>query len=745
MKNNKLLILLTLLLGASLVNNKQPVKASAEPEIPIERPTTIDMTLASDATLSNFYAGVEGKSGEDLLEVLYHKIKDHREYNFESVAHREIFKIIERNWDLDPVNPVGFDYKNDNGYLRKLYGDYNDDVGTAYRFYDAEKPTNVSFDKEHIWPQTYGDFGRTFGAGSDFHALWASDQKINRQGHNDNHYAEPILELKDRPTDFGSIGGRTGRLVKGGPLVFEPLDEYKGDIARAMFYMPARYFEHIDQTHPKLELVNGTPTTVASSFTTSGKAGDLETLLEWHELDPVDDYEIQRNNLIYNNYQLNRNPFIDYPQWARIAYDPNYTGAGASNEIESSSVGANSDPFSNATLSELTINTDTVKKDYLKNEPFSTNGLVVTASYDNGEQRRIKKYDINIPNGTVLDTPGANTIEISLTHGAVTLTKSFTVNVSTHGISDYLFISEAYGGGSNSGSTYSHDFVELYNHSDEPISLNGISIQQASQSSSTWYQHNLNGEIASKSYFLIQMKVGGTSVPSFELPFGDNVSTLEAAATSFKFALVNGTRRLSGMNPSNEADIIDFVGTGASVNGFYIAKAPTPSVSNSVTRIFENGAPLQNKNNSLDYVATAPTPMNSALSLAHDIMAFTDENTMECLINYAPIKTKVLNLSVDLLDDETGEVDVPGQLTYFKTGSGDLFVDEKDLIVDGRARYEAWAFFNNDETPYEPNVVEVNERAPINNGEAAQTMIVLVISLLAMSLFVPLFIRKQPN
>ena len=46
----------------------------------------------------------------------------------------------------------------------------------------------------------------------------------------------------------------------------------------------------------------------------------LSTLLEWHRLDPVSDYEIHRNNLIYNNYQHNRNPFIDFPSWADIAF-----------------------------------------------------------------------------------------------------------------------------------------------------------------------------------------------------------------------------------------------------------------------------------------------------------------------------------------------------------------------------------------------------------------------------------------
>lgn len=43
--------------------------------------------------------------------------------------------------------------------------------------------------------------------------------------------------------------------------------------------------------------------------------GKLSTLIEWHNLDPVDDLERQRNDIIYNDYQHNRNPFIDHPEW----------------------------------------------------------------------------------------------------------------------------------------------------------------------------------------------------------------------------------------------------------------------------------------------------------------------------------------------------------------------------------------------------------------------------------------------
>ena len=88
---------------------------------------------------------------------------------------------------------------------------------------------------------------------------------------------------------------------------FEPRDEVKGDVARMMFYMAVRY-EGLD-SYPDLELTE-------SMLPQGNKEpihGVLSTLLEWHRNDPVDTWEKNRNNIIYDSYQNNRNPFIDFP------------------------------------------------------------------------------------------------------------------------------------------------------------------------------------------------------------------------------------------------------------------------------------------------------------------------------------------------------------------------------------------------------------------------------------------------
>ncbi|PKK86896.1 MAG: hypothetical protein CVV63_03100, partial [Tenericutes bacterium HGW-Tenericutes-8] len=84
--------------------------------------------------------------------------------------------------------------------------------------------------------------------------------------------------------------------------------EIRGDIARILFYMDIRY------DNLKLVYLSGSQTPAKYQM------GDLATLLAWHVMDPVDDFEMNRNNVIYG-YQNNRNPFIDHPELVSYIYN----------------------------------------------------------------------------------------------------------------------------------------------------------------------------------------------------------------------------------------------------------------------------------------------------------------------------------------------------------------------------------------------------------------------------------------
>ncbi|MGI6735561.1 MAG: endonuclease [Bacilli bacterium] len=734
-KNIITVSILTLLVsGIALTKNKPIEKVSAATPMP----SNINATNSTDAQVSAYYDGVEGKSGDQLLAFLHTKIKDHNEYSYDNTTHRTIYKIIDRNWDIDPLTPTelsNFDYTNDNGFIRKLYADYNDNTATADRFKNAGA-SRVSFDKEHVWAQSLGGFGRDVGAGSDFHALLPADIKGNQQAHSNYNFAVPTSGITSYNNDKGTYVGRNGYIPASSThKVFEPLDQYKGDIARAMFYMPARYYEYIDdirfdkdnneyRPYPKLELVNGSPDDAMSSPTKTGKAGDLATLLEWHEMDPVDEYEIRRNNLIANNYQMNRNPFIDYPQWARIAYDPTYTGAGASNAAETSSVGTlgGGGNVGNV-LTGITLDTTNAKTEYYEGEKFSTNSLIVTAHFGDGTSCQVLNYTSSIANGTVLSALGNQTVTISYTHEEVTKTANYTITVQEVILSEFLFISEAYGGGGNAGSFYTHDFIELFNYATFPISLDGLSLQYASATGSTWSKLDLTGEIAPKTYFLVQHAKGNGGTQS--LPTPEAIGSFNMAGSGFKVALVESTTPLSGTNPLPNTAIIDFVGAGSSASAYY-GSQPTSSPSNttSIHRKFikNNNAPpaMSDRDNYEDYVVDTPTPTNKVVTIAVDIMRTNEEG--QCVSLYHPYKNRVLSLTEIELSEWINGTD--------------------PQLVMGRNRYEAWARYFGDE----PYIMDDNFGLGNDDNRLAETEIAyLILSVGIFALSLGLYFMKSRN
>jgi endonuclease I len=168
-----------------------------------------------------------------------------------------------------------------------------------------------SYNKEHIWAQSHG-IDEKYPGYSDLHHIRASDSTMNNKRGN---------------LDFDNCQGKSGAVEYNGCYyisnkAWEPPDSAKGDVARAMLYMDVRYENKYNSKYD-LELVDTIPTT-----TTGNQLGKLSTLLAWNELDPVDAFETNRNELIYTKYQGNRNPFIDHPDWARAVFDPdNYLPA----------------------------------------------------------------------------------------------------------------------------------------------------------------------------------------------------------------------------------------------------------------------------------------------------------------------------------------------------------------------------------------------------------------------------------
>ena len=235
-----------------------------------------------------YYDSLEGLSGESLKQALQDIIAN------PTVVHAHSYGDVVEILNTADQNPAN-----------------NNEVWLMY----VERPqTKIDYqsgasivgfwNREHIFPQSRGGFSggtSSFADGIDIWLPTNADDILT--GHSDAHHirAEDGQENSSRSNrDYGSdYNGPSGTS-----------GTWKGDVARSLFYMAVRY--------NGLTLVNGNP-----PDNIVGQMGDLASLLTWNLTDPSDDFEMNRNNYIYT-WQLNRNPFIDYPELANYIFGENF-------------------------------------------------------------------------------------------------------------------------------------------------------------------------------------------------------------------------------------------------------------------------------------------------------------------------------------------------------------------------------------------------------------------------------------
>lgn len=178
--------------------------------------------------------------------------------------------------------------------IRLIYNDVNLNVAT-FAGPPAGWDFGTTWNREHSWPQSRGIDTTSVPDGTDLHHMFPADTDENNTRGNLNF--------------GGAFGAQSFGVVTDGGTKYYPGDADAGMIARAQFYMAVRY-DGADSGTQDLELATGNP---ADSGTT---LGDLTRLLEWHFAAPPNSYERRRNQIIYDNYQGNRNPFVDSPEYA---------------------------------------------------------------------------------------------------------------------------------------------------------------------------------------------------------------------------------------------------------------------------------------------------------------------------------------------------------------------------------------------------------------------------------------------
>lgn len=162
------------------------------------------------------------------------------------------------------------------------------------------------YNREHIIPQS--TFNSAAPMVSDAHFITPTDGKVNGQRSNYPH--GPVTSATWTSLNGSKLGASTTSGYSG--PIFEPISEFKGDIARMYFYFATRYENTV--AGYSYAMFNGTSNQV---FTTAF----LNLLITWHNQDPVSSREIARNNAIYA-IQNNRNPYIDHPEYVQAIWNP---------------------------------------------------------------------------------------------------------------------------------------------------------------------------------------------------------------------------------------------------------------------------------------------------------------------------------------------------------------------------------------------------------------------------------------
>ena len=231
------------------------------------------------------------------------------------------------------------------------------------------------------------------------------------------------------------------------------------------------------------------------------------------------------------------------------------------------------------------------------------------ASIPVGEQT----YAFQVPvNGDMAIEPNETfLVNLSAVTGAVVGRAQATGTITNDDFAPPLFdvvISQVYGGGGNSGATYTNDFIELFNAGTAPVSLTGWSVQVAGATfTGTWQVTPLSGTIDPGKYYLIQQArgAGGTTA----LPTPDATGTIAMGATAAKVALHSSTTPFIGACPAG-GSLVDLLGFGNTtcVEGASAAA----QLSNTTAALRKRGGCVDSDDNGADFSIGGPAPRNSA-------------------------------------------------------------------------------------------------------------------------------------
>jgi hypothetical protein len=226
----------------------------------------IQLTTVASDPYNGYYNPVLGLTGTTLKNGL-HDLIDNNTYSNYDGAKTFLFQSLD----------------NTNGVVRCVYTGQDYSISSSYN--GSSNPNT-----EHSYAQSWFDgTAESSIKKADVHHLFITNSSVNSSRSN-----YPFDDVEDVTATYPSYNGYVS--LKGtnqsGDTVFEPADQHKGNLARAMLYFSVRYNMTLSQ----------------------GGVDMLDTFITWHSQDPVDSAELARNAAVYN-HQGNRNPFVDHPEY----------------------------------------------------------------------------------------------------------------------------------------------------------------------------------------------------------------------------------------------------------------------------------------------------------------------------------------------------------------------------------------------------------------------------------------------
>ncbi len=239
---------------------------------------------------AGYYNAAEGKKNGELKTALFNKIKNHINIGYRAL------------WDMYGDT----DLKPGTNYIWDIYSNCNLTYITNQDGGSGGTSECDKYNREHTIPQSWFDEDPPMV--SDGFQVYPTDKKVNGDRGN-----LPYGEVQNASNTYGNGSKRGSPKTIYGSIsgtVFEPIDEYKGDLARTYFYMATCYEDKCNSW--------GNGVFGSANYGLTDYAKNL--FMAWTRLDPVSQKEIDRNNKIYSNWQGNRNPFIDHPELAEYIW-----------------------------------------------------------------------------------------------------------------------------------------------------------------------------------------------------------------------------------------------------------------------------------------------------------------------------------------------------------------------------------------------------------------------------------------